>query len=87
LYNWGGWLIWARPDTPVFIDGRLFPYVPDVFNDYLTVINARPGWEDVVARRGITTIFVAPHDPIAVRAPERGWRVAYQDAQAVVLVK
>jgi len=87
LYNWGGWLIYARPDTPVFIDGRLFPFVPEVFNDYQTVINAKPGWEDVVARRGITTIFVGPRDPIAVRAPERGWRVAYQDAQAVVLVK
>lgn len=87
LYNWGGWLIYAKPDTPVFIDGRLFPYVPDVFNDYQTVVNARPGWEDVVARRGITTIFVSPRDAIAVRAVERGWRVAYQDALAVVLSK
>ena len=87
LYNWGGWLIYAKPETPVFIDGRLFPYVPAVFDDYLTVINAKPGWEDIVARRGITTIFVGPRDPIAVRAPERGWRIAYQDDIAVVLTK
>jgi hypothetical protein len=87
LYNWGGWMIWTKPDTPVFIDGRLFPFVPDVFADYQRVVTAAPGWEDVVARRGVTTIFVGPGDAIAVRAPERGWRVVYRDAQAVVLTK
>jgi hypothetical protein len=87
LYNWGGWMIWTKPDTPVFVDGRLFPYVPDVFADYQRVVSAAPGWEDVVARRGVTTIFVGANDAIAVRAPERGWRVVYRDAQAVVLTK
>jgi hypothetical protein len=86
-YDWGGYLIFAKPSTPVFIDGRLFPFVPDVLDDYRAIISARPGWEDVVARRGVRTILVRPTDPIAVRAPETGWRVAYQDAIAVVLVK
>jgi hypothetical protein len=87
LYNWGGWMIWTKPETPVFIDGRLFPYAPEVFADYQRIVSAAPGWEDVVARRGVTTIFVGPSDAIAVRAPERGWRVVYRDAQAVVLSK
>jgi hypothetical protein len=87
LYNWGGWMIWTKPDTPVFIDGRLFPYVPEAFADYQRVVSAAPGWEDIVARRGVTTIFVGANDAIAVRAPERGWRVVYRDAQAVVLSK
>lgn len=86
-YEWGGYLMYAAPQTPVFIDGRLFPFVPAVLDDYRAIVNAHPGWEDVVARRGVTTMLVRPTDPIATRAPERGWHIAYQDALAVVLAK
>jgi hypothetical protein len=86
-YDWGGYLIEFAPSTPVFIDGRLFPYVPGVLDDYRAVIGAHPGWESVVVRRGVTAMLVRPTDAIAVRAPERGWRVAYADAIAVVLVR
>ncbi len=86
-YDWGGYLISAAPKTPVFIDGRLFPFVPAVLDDYRVILNAHPGWEDVVARRGVTTMLVRPSDPIATRARERGWRVTYQDSLAVVLAK
>ena len=40
-----------------------------------------------MARRRISAMLVRPTDAIAVRAPERGWRVVYEDAIAVVLVK
>ena len=86
-YDWGGYLIFAKPSTPVFIDGRLFPFVPDVLEDYRAIVSARPGWEEVVSRRGVHTLLVRPSDPIAVRALARGWHVAYQDAIAVVLVR
>jgi hypothetical protein len=86
-YEWGGWLMYAAPATPVFIDGRLFPYVPEVLDDYRAILNAHPDWEAVADRRGVRTMLVRPSDPIAVRAPERGWRVAYADALAVVLVR
>ena len=86
-YDWGGYLIEFAPRTPVFIDGRLFPFLPGVLDDYQTVVGAHPGWEDVAARRGVTAMLVRPTDPIAVRAPERGWHVAYQDSTAVVLLR
>jgi hypothetical protein len=86
-YEWGGWLVYAAPRTPVFIDGRLFPFVPVVLADYQTILNAHPGWEAVADRWGVRSILVRPDDPIAVRAPERGWRVAYADSLAVVLVR
>jgi hypothetical protein len=86
-YDWGGYLIYAAPATPVFIDGRLFPYVPAVLDDYRTIVGAHPGWQDVASRRGVRAMIVRPTDPIAVRAPELGWRVAYADPIAVVLVR
>jgi len=76
-YDWGGWLVWRAPATPVFIDGRLIPYrrgSPSVFQDYVRVVDARPGWREVLAKRGIRWILVRPHDPIAVRGVDLGWR-------------
>ncbi|MBI2325747.1 MAG: hypothetical protein HYU87_12425 [Chloroflexi bacterium] len=73
-YDWGGWLIWRAPATPVFVDGRLVPYRGTVLSDYHTVLEARPGWRDVLSRRGVTRILVRPGDPVAVRAQQLGWR-------------
>ena len=74
-YDWGGYLIWAAPATPVFVDGRLTPYLPNVINDYTTVIGVHPGWREVIARRGIRQILVRPTDPVAVRARDLGWPI------------
>ena len=72
-YEWGGWLIWRAPATPVFVDGRLTPYSGGVIDDYRRVVAAAPGWRDIVARRGVRSLLVAPTDPVAVRAHELGW--------------
>ena len=86
-YDWGGYLILFAPRTPVFIDGRLIPFEPAVLDDYQAIVGAHPGWEDIVARRGVTAMLVRPTDPIAVRAPDRGWRVTFTDDTAVLLVR
>jgi hypothetical protein len=74
-YDWGGYLIWAAPATPVFVDGRLVPYLNGVLDDYTTVLGVHPGWRDVIARRGIRQILVRPSDPVAVRARDLGWPI------------
>jgi len=74
-YDWGGYLIWAAPRTPVFVDGRLVPYLGAVMDDYTTVLGVHPGWRDVIARRGIRQILVRPTDPVAVRARDLGWAI------------
>jgi hypothetical protein len=38
-YDWGGFLIWYAAATPVFIDGRLFPYTGDALRDYETLVS------------------------------------------------
>lgn len=85
-YEWGGWLIWRAPATPVFIDGRLTPYIGAVLDDYRRIISAAPGWEDAVARRHVRTLLVTPGDPVAVRAQELGWRVIARSSQFVLIV-
>ncbi len=84
-YDWGGWLIWRAPATPVFVDGRLGPYRGAVLDDYRTVLEARPGWRDVVQRRGIRWILVRPGDPVAVRGQQLGWRTVARSATFVLM--
>jgi hypothetical protein len=84
-YDWGGWLIWRAPSTPVFVDGRLAPYRGTVLRDYRNVLEARPGWRDVVQRRGVRWILVRPSDPVGVRAVELGWRTLARSASFVLI--
>jgi hypothetical protein len=74
-YDWGGYLIANAPKTPVFVDGRLIPYLEGVLADYTTVIGVHPGWREVIARRGIKQLLVKPTDPVAVRARDLGWPI------------
>jgi len=82
-YEWGGFLIWQG--VPVFVDGRLTPYVGTVLDDYKRIVAAAPGWRDVVARRGVRTLLVAPSDPVAVRANDLGWPVRARSETFVVI--
>ena len=72
-YDWGGFLIWYAPRTPVFVDGRLVPYLGVTLGEYRTVLAAAPGWREVLARRGVRWLLVRPADPVAVRAIDLGW--------------
>jgi hypothetical protein len=74
-YDWGGYLIANAPRTPVFVDGRLTPYLNGVLGDYSTVVGVHPGWRDVIARRRIRQILVRPTDPVAVRARDLDWPI------------
>lgn len=84
-YDWGGWLIWYAPDTPVFVDGRLVPYLPDVLDDYRAIVGLHPDWSAVLRRRGVRSLLVRPTDAIAVRARDLGWNVRAAGADFVLI--
>lgn len=84
-YDWGGFLIWYAPATPVFVDGRLFPYVGEALDDYRAVIGLHPDWRQVLAKRGIRTVLVAPSDAIAVQGAALGWPILARTPEWVML--
>ncbi len=85
-YDWGGFLIWYAPATPVFIDGRLFPYTGDALRDYETVVSLGPTWRDVLARRGARALLVKPFSPLAVRARDLRWPILAESASYVLFM-
>lgn len=99
-YNWGGFLLWALyPDYRVFVDGRTDLYDDAFLRDYLKVVMARPGWEEVLERYGVNLIVIERDSVLATvlaltpaPSPTKGegrgdWRLAYSDDQAVVFVR
>ena len=84
-YEWGGFLIWYAPATPVFVDGRLFPYVGEALDDYRAVIGLHADWRQVLVKRGIRTVLVAPSDAIAVQGVALGWPILARTPEWVML--
>jgi hypothetical protein len=86
-YDWGGYLIWKLyPSTRVFVDGRADLYGEQLLHEFADTYQFKDGWGKTLQEWGIQTVLV-PHDSAlatGLRNAE-GWRVAYEDAQAMVL--
>lgn len=87
-YDWGGYLTFALPEYPVFIDGRADLYGAAFLRQYAVLMAAAPGWDALLAQYEIGWMLLPPYSPLAAAAiREPAWRVAYQDATAVILVQ
>ncbi len=85
-YNFGGYLSWALyPDYPIFVDGRTDLYSEAFYRDYLTIANARLGYEAVLQKYNIRLVMVETGSAIGDalhRDPH--WEQAYADVTASV---
>ena len=84
-YDWGGYLIWRAPERTVFVDGRLFPFLPDVFADWRTAVELGPRWKEVLERYQVTQVLLRPDRALVSALREQGWRVVGGDAGSVLL--
>ncbi len=87
-YNWGGYLIWALPEYPVYIDGRADLYGGEMLAEFASLNIAAPGWESIFQRWQINTLLLYAGSPLdtAVTATT-GWHEIYRDDQAVIFTR
>lgn len=85
-YDWGGYLIRYAPEKPTFIDGRLFPFVPEILDDWSRAVAVRPGYLDVLARHDIGLVLLRPHRPLVAALRERGWPVVAEERERWILL-
>ena len=81
---WGGYLIWAAPQNPVYIDGR--DAYPDTFvKEFVDIITGRTDWRGVFAERHVQIALVEPKTLIARQIEESTeWEKVYEDEMSVV---
>jgi hypothetical protein len=86
--TWGGYLDWAAwPRHQPFLDGRIELHPPRVWLDYLTITFPGAGWRRLLDQYEITYAVLSraqEADLIADLRQEPGWRLDYEDDQAVV---
>jgi hypothetical protein len=89
LYDWGGLIIFhGYPDVRVFIDGRQDVYGLELNRVHHHLMGASPGWRAELARRRIDMVFAPAWVPLVRNlAADPGWRVAFADGSAAVLLK
>lgn len=84
-YNWGGYLIWALRDYPVFIDGRTDLYDDELVGQWLKVMRVEPGWQGILRAYQVHLVLVED-DTFLTRtlAGEQDWVMLYEDEVAAI---
>ncbi len=62
---WGGYILCAWPEQQVFIDAQTDFYGEALSQEYMSIRNADPGWEEKLNRRGVTLVLVPEEAPLA----------------------
>ena len=88
-YEYGGYLIWAAPERPVFVDGRA-----DIF-EWTGILGEVQNWATLhndpnllLDKYKIQYCLLASQSPMAKVMPlMRGWKSVYSDHNSVVFVR
>jgi hypothetical protein len=88
-YNWGGYLIFAAPDYPVFVDGRTDLYGDEFLtNSYFQTAIGAAGWQQTLDDYGVNTVVVEAASGLARDLrDEPAWQLDYEDDMAVIFVR
>ena len=82
---WGGYLIWAMPSNPVYIDGRIDMYGDQFVREYIDISRGTVAWEEPFARHRVKNVLVRPKSHLALSLQESGeWQELYEDEMTVV---
>ena len=81
---WGGYLIWALPSNPVYIDGRDV-YPMEFVEEYVAIIRGTTDWRAPFDRYGVRIVIIEPGsvlDRELLESPD--WQMLYRDETSVV---
>ncbi|MBV9119285.1 MAG: hypothetical protein JOZ39_01145 [Chloroflexi bacterium] len=87
-FDWGGYLMTALPDRPVFVDSRTEMYGDAFLADYLNTDQGHEAPDTMLDRYGIRLVLIRPDSPMAVRlAGESSWNQVYTDDMASIFLR
>lgn len=85
---WGGYLLYTRPDIPVFIDGQTDFYGEDLSRDYLRIRHLSPGGLELLDEYDVGWVLIPPTVPLSQGLSlDSRWRLEYEDAVALVYAR
>ena len=85
---WSGYLIWALPTNPVYIDGRIDMYGDEFVAGYVQLIKGNKDWREPFDRYGVSNVIVKPQSPLALElAKSSEWQKVFEDKMAIVFIR
>ena len=85
-FTWGGYMLYAWPEQPVFIDGGTDHYGESLFREYIQIWNLDPGWRDLLGKWNTEWVLVDPRARLAAElVREPAWSIWGCDSVAVLL--
>jgi hypothetical protein len=84
-YNWGGYLMFRLPDTPVYVDGRTDLYGDAFLTQYLQTAIGGDGWQETLDAQGVNMVVIEQGSGLARRLrDDAGWQEVYTDSMASI---
>jgi hypothetical protein len=85
-YNWGGYITWALPQYPVFIDGRADLYGTDTIHQWQDVVHGHNNAMQILGQWDVQIVLLEPDWPVISLLKQSGWKIVYQDEKSIVLI-
>ncbi|MEJ2757063.1 MAG: hypothetical protein P8046_01150 [Anaerolineales bacterium] len=85
-YNFGGYLIWALPNHPVYVDGRADLHEDEIILTWYEVWKGEPEWKSELQKWDVGFVLLEPNAPLLEKLKNAGWREIYRDEVAVIAV-
>jgi hypothetical protein len=86
-YNWGGYLIFTSPQTPVFVDGRTDLFGDEIIGEWQKVVQGDPEWITILEKWDVQTLLLQPEKPVLLLMKDFGWRIGFEDEKSVVMIR
>lgn len=87
-YDWGGFVLYSWPEQRLFIDSMADFFGDELIGRHSTMARAAPGWDTLLDEYAISLVLFSPDVPLVAKLKQTaGWRVAHEDAVAVLLVR
>ncbi len=86
-YNWGGYLIWALPQVPVFVDGRTDLYSDTLLSEWMSIVAAEDGWESKLDDWNVSLILLEDHWPLVSTLDSEQWELLIKTESSLLFEK
>jgi hypothetical protein len=87
VMEWSYYLEWTLPQHPIMVDARADFFDEGTLRDYQTLLNAQPGWNEIINGYRIRWLLIPTTTPLAQVIPlAQGWLCQEIDTQHVALL-
>jgi len=94
-YEWGGFLIWQKPEIKVFVDGRMPAWKGEdnksPYQTYLEIIQTQPGWNETLRKYKTDFLLISQGTFLDLllekEAKKFNWQEVYRKGGVVIYKK